>query len=169
MRKRTVLSLLLLLALLLAGSGCSAPSGQNQPAQPSPPVTTVITTPPTPVPTPVPTTISTPVPPPATPEERKITDGYWCRRTTINIGNANTDITECYQFLEDGTFRWGYSPGRPMGKSQSCEAPNIRCEYRLTTDRQYELQGGYFLTLSGDQLVDPHDPPYFTYTTKGIP
>ena len=169
MRKRSIVTLLLLLAILLMSSGCSAPSGQNGPAQTSPLMTTTITTLPTPVPTTIPTTIPTPLPTPAAPAERKITDGYWCRDTTINIGNANTEITECYQFLPDGTFRWGYSPGRPMGKSQSCEAPNIRCEYSLNADGRYEVQGGFLYTLSGDQLIDPHDPPYFTYSVQGIP
>ena len=169
MRKMVIFSLLLLSAIILVSCGCSAPSGQNPPAQTSPPMTTMITTIATPVPTTIPTTISTPVPPPATPAERKITDGYWCRKTTINIGNAPTEITECYQFLPDGTFRWGYSPGWPMGKSRSCQAPNVQCEYTLKADGRYEVQGGYLYKLTGDQLVDPHDPPYFTYTATGIP
>jgi hypothetical protein len=169
MRKIAIFSLLLLLVIILVSSGCSAPSGQNPPAQTSPPMTPTITPIATPVPTTIPTTIATPVPPPATPAERKITDGYWCRKTTINIGNAPTEITECYQFLPDGTFRWGYTPGQPMGKSLSCQAPNVQCEYTLNADGRYEVKGGYLYKLSGDQLVDPHDPPYFTYTATGIP
>jgi hypothetical protein len=165
MRKIMFISLLILVGIFLICAGCSAPPAQKQPT-PSP--TTLVTTMTT-IPTPVPTTISTPIPTPTPPKQRQITDGYWCRKTTINIGNAPTEIRECYQFSPDGTFKWGYSPGYPMGKSRSCSAPNVKCEYSLNPNGKYEVQGGYFYTLSGDQLVDPHDPPYFTYSANGIP
>lgn len=101
--------------------------------------------------------------------QHKITDGYWCRDTTKNIGKDPTNVKECYQFFSDGTFKWGYAPGYPMGKSQSCWAPNVKCEYSLNPKGQYEVSGGYFYTLSGDSLVDPFDPPYFRWSSTGIP
>jgi hypothetical protein len=166
MRKILFLSLLLIAALFLMCAGCTQGQPSASQAPPASPtvVKTTITTVPTTLPTPLPA-VSTP----ATPAPRQITDGYWCRKTTINIGNAPTEILECYQFLPDGTFRWGYSPGWPMGKSPSCLAPNVKCEYTLNPDGRYEVEGGYFYTLTGDLLIDPHDPPYFTYSIKGIP
>jgi len=111
------------------------------------------------------TTAQTPTPK----MQDKITDGFWCRDTTMNIGKAPTNVKECYQFFDDGTFRWGYSPGWLMGKSPSCPAPDAKCGYTLNPDGRYEVQGGYFYTLSGDTLIDPHDPPYFTRSSTGIP
>jgi hypothetical protein len=87
----------------------------------------------------------------------------------MNIGKAPTNVRECYQFFSDGTFNWGYSPGRIMGKSPSCWSPNVKCEYSLNAKGQYEVQGGYIYTLSGDILIDPHDPPYFARSSTGIP
>ena len=99
----------------------------------------------------------------------KITDGFWCRETTKNIGKAPTEVRECYQFLSDGTFRWGYSPGYLMGKSPSCWAPNVECEYSILSNGRYEVQGGYIYTLSENILIDPMDPPYFLWSPSGIP
>jgi hypothetical protein len=129
----------------------------NQPNIVQKTITRVVTPIPTPAPTPIPTI------------QRKITDGFWCRDTTINIGKAPTNVRECYQFLSDGTFKWGYSPGYPMGKSPSCWSPNVKCEYSLNANGKYEVQGGYFYTLSGDTLIDPHNPPYFKWSSTGIP
>jgi uncharacterized lipoprotein NlpE involved in copper resistance len=116
------------------------------------------------------TTIQTPESTPIPPSERKITDGFWCRDTTRNIGKDPTDVRECYQFFTDGTYTWGYSPGRAMGKSLSCSGdPGAKCEYSFNANGQYEVEGGYFYTLSGDALIDPHDPPYFIWSSTGIP
>jgi hypothetical protein len=116
------------------------------------------------------TTIQTPAPTPVPLAERKITDGFWCRETTMNIGKAPTDVKECYQFFSDGTYKWGYSPGWTMGKSLSCSgAQDAKCEYSFNAKGHYEVQGGYSYMLSGDTLIDPHDPPYFQWTPAGIP
>jgi hypothetical protein len=115
----------------------------------------------TPIPTPIPTPFTTYAP--------KITDGFWCRFTTKNIGKDPTDVTECYQFFTDGTFKWGYSPGYPMGKSPSCWSPDVKCVYSYNSNGKYEVQGGYSYTLSGINLIDPHDPPYFVWRATGIP
>lgn len=115
------------------------------------------------------TTMQTPTPTPIPTIRDKITDGFWCRDTTMNIGKAPTNVRECYQFLSDGTFKWGYSPGYLLGKSPSCWSPNVKCEYSLNAKGQYEVAGGYFFTLSGDTLIDPHNPPYFTRSSTGIP
>jgi hypothetical protein len=161
--------LVVLLAAVLITAGCA---NQNQNTSGVPPRTTTIvpvsTLPSTPPPATVITT--TPTPTPALPLQRKITDGFWCRDTTMNIGKAPTEVKECYQFFDDGTFKWGYSPGELMGRSTSCSAEmNAKCTYVLGSNGKYEVQGGYFYTLSGDALIDPHDPPYFIYTATGIP
>jgi hypothetical protein len=170
MRKILLLSLFLLMAIFLTCAGCTqvqqnsgAPTSQPTPSPTD--LITIVTT----IPTAEPATISTPAPTPLGPGERDITDGFWCRDTTMNIGTAPTKITECYQFFSDGTFKWGYSPGWPMGKSKSCSAPNVVCKYSLNSNGKYEVQGGYFYTLSGDLLIDPHDTPYFAWSSKGIP
>lgn len=129
------------------------------------PVTTTLL-PPTTEP---PTTMQTATPTPIPTIRDKITDGFWCRDTTINIGKASTSVRECYQFFSDGTFKWGYTPGYPMGKSPSCWAPNVQCTYSLNAKGQYEVSGGYSYTLSGDTLIDPHNPPYFKRSSTGIP
>jgi|WetSurMetagenome_2_1015567.scaffolds.fasta_scaffold14423_6 hypothetical protein len=122
------------------------------------PLTTVITTVQTSAPTPVPVL------------QRKITDGFWCRDTTMNIGKAPTDVRECYQFFSDGTYKWGYSPGWPMGKSPSCSgSADVKCVYTLNANSKYEVEGGYSYILSGDNLIDPHNPPYFIWSSAGIP
>jgi len=111
-----------------------------------------------------------PAPTPAAAASRKITDGFWCRDTTMNIGKAPTKVKECYQFFPDGTYKWGYTPGWPMGKSLSCSgSKEAQCEYSINANGKIEVQGGYSYTLSGYQLIDPHDPPYFTWTATGIP
>jgi hypothetical protein len=135
---------------------CSVSTQRTQTTSPTP-VTTRITTIRTPYPTPVPTYAP------------KITDGFWCRFTTKNIGKDPTDVTECYQFFTDGTFKWGYSPGYPMGKSPSCWSPDVKCVYSYNSNGKYEVQGGYSYTLSGINLIDPHDPPYFVWRATGIP
>jgi hypothetical protein len=162
------LYLIIVLVALAITAGCSG-GKQNPAVTPTPQIVyvTVLVTPSTTVSTPA-TSIPVPTPVPIT--ERKITDGFWCRDTTMNIGKDPTDITECYQFFPDGTFKWGYSPGWPMGKSRSCSgSTNVKCEYSLNSKGQYEVQGGYFYTLTGDSLVDPHDPPYFRWSSTGIP
>lgn len=138
--------------------------------QTTPPVSTPVVVTPAVVPTAtVPlTTIQTPVPT-TTAKRDKITDGFWCRDTTMNLGKAPTDVRECYKFSTDGTFTWGYAPGRLMGKSPSCWAPDVNCTYSLTADGKYQVSGGYFYTLSGDILVDSHDQPAFTRSLTGIP
>jgi TM2 domain-containing membrane protein YozV len=114
--------------------------------------------------------IRTPVPTPIPQIQHRISDGFWCRATTINIGKAPTDVKECYQFLSDGTFKWGYSPGWPMGKSPSCSgAMNAKCIYSLNPAGKYEVQGGYIFSLSGDLLIDAHNPPYYRWSATGIP
>jgi hypothetical protein len=88
----------------------------------------------------------------------------------MNIGKAPTDVKECYQFFPDGTYKWGYSPGWPMGKSLSCSgSADAKCVYSLNPNGKIEVQGGYSYTVSGDALIDPHDPPYFIRTASGIP
>jgi hypothetical protein len=110
--------------------------------------------------------VATPVPV----VSRTITDGFWCRDTTINIGKAPTEVRECYQFFMDGTYKWGYTPGWPMGKSLSCSgSPDAKCGYSLNPNGKIEVQGGYSYTVSGDALIDPHDPPYFIRSATGIP
>jgi len=160
---------IVLLVAILVTAGCTE-------QKPIPAVTptpklvyvTVFVTPTAPVTTVTPVSMVTLVP--ATPAERKITDGYWCRDTTINIGTASTKVRECYQFFPDRTYKWGFSPGWPMGKSRSCSGdPGVKCTYFLNGRGQYEVQGGYMYTLTGDSLIDPHDPPYFTYSAWGIP
>ncbi len=160
------LLLILLLGAILVISGCSDKSQD-------PVVTAALTTPSrasTPVVTTAVTTILTPEPTPVASAPRKITDGFWCRDTTINIDKASTDIRECFQFFPDGTYKWGYSPGRAMGKSPSCPGdPALKCTYFLNAKGQYQVMGGYYYTLSGDELIDPHDPPYFLWSSSGIP
>lgn len=160
---------IVVLVAILATAGCTG--GNQAPAvTPTPQIiyVTVLVTPSAPVTTI--TTATTAPPVPETPAERKITDGYWCRDTTMNIGTAPTDITECYRFFPDGTYKWGYSPGWPMGKSRSCSGdPAIKCTYTLNGKGQYEVEGGYSYTLSGDSLIDAHDPPYFLWSAMGIP
>jgi hypothetical protein len=102
--------------------------------------------------------------------ERRITDGFWCRDTTMNIRKAPTAVRECYQFFPDGTYKWGYNPGWPMGKSPSCSGdPAAKCQYLFNAKGQYEVEGGYSYTLSGTALIDPHDPPYLLWSSTGIP
>jgi len=160
---------IVLLVAVLVTSGCV----EEKPipdVTPTPQIiyVTVLVTPDTPVTTVTPVSMVTLIP--DTPAERKITDGYWCRDTTMNIGTAPTKVTECYQFFPDGTYKWGYSPGWPMGKSRSCSGdPNVKCTYTFNAKSQYEVQGGYSYTLSGDSLIDAHDPPYFSWSALGIP
>jgi len=150
-------------------SGCTGTGSENAKPVTTPTaqivyVTVLVT--PTPAPTVAATRTPTPVP---TLLEHNLTNGFWCRYKTLNIGKAPTDVRECYQFFPDGTFEWGYSPGKPMGKSQSCSGdPAAKCHYSITPAGQYELEGGYTFLLSGDTLTDPHDPPYFRWSTTGI-
>lgn len=162
-------SVLLCIAFVLA-TGCTnqaIPPGSTSVSQtPAPvPVTTTLMSPATVQST----TLQTPALTPSPIALDKITDGFWCRDTTMNIGKAPTNVRECYQFLTDGTFRWGYSPGYAMGRSPSCWSPDVRCTYILNSKGQYEVSGGYSYTLTGDTLIDPHDPPYFTRSFTGIP
>ena len=116
------------------------------------------------------TTTQVTAPTPVKIVEPNITEGFWCRDTTINIEKANTRVTECYQFFDDGTYKWGYSPGQLLGKSPSCSgAPNEKCKYSLNAQGKYEVEGGYSYKLDGVYLIDPHDPPYFVWTETGIP
>lgn len=116
------------------------------------------------------TTIRTPTPTPIPTIKHKITDGFWCRQTSVNIDKALTAVVECYQFFSDGTYKWGYSPGWAMGKSPSCSGdPNVKCEYSINSKGQYEIQGGSTFTLSGDTLTNPHDNPPFILSSTGIP
>ena len=160
---------IVLLVAVLVTAGCTG--GNKTPAvTPTPQIVyvTVLVTPTAPVTTVTPVSMVTLVP--ATPAEREITDGYWCRDTTMNIGTAPTKVTECYQFFPDMTYKWGFSPGWPMGKSRSCSGdPSIKCTYTFNAKDQYEVQGGYSYTLTGDSLIDAHDPPYFFWSAKGIP
>jgi hypothetical protein len=162
---RYLLFTVLIIALLVT-AGCTG-GNQKPAATPSPVPTTVRAT--SVVTTTIPTIIT---PPPTTvpPRERQVTDGFWCRYTTVNIGKAPTDVTECLRFFPDMTYQWGYSPGSPMGKSPSCSgSPGAKCVYSVNAKGQFQLEGGYSYTLSGDALIDPHDPPYFLYSPTGIP
>jgi hypothetical protein len=165
MRTIITISLIFFLVLSLTSAGCGtatkSPPAQTTatilPTSPREPPTSIPT--PTPAPTPIPTV-----------QKPTITDGFWCRETTMNIGKAPTAVTECYQFFPDMTYKWGYSPGRPMGKSLSCSGdPSAKCVYAFNAKGQYEVEGGYAYTLSGDTLIDPHAPPYFTRSSTGIP
>ena len=163
------LLLIVLMVAVLVTAGCTG--GNQTPAVTPTPQTvpvTVLVTPTPPVTTVTPAMMVTLVP--DTPAERKITDGYWCRDTTMNIGTASTEVTECYRFFPDGTYNWGYSPGWLMGKSRSCSGdPRVKCTYVFNAKGQYEVEGGYSFTLMGDSLVDAHDPPYFLWSAAGIP
>jgi hypothetical protein len=170
MKTYSGLVIVFLCVVFVVTTGCTS---QTAPSQSTPVSKTI-----TPVPvkttllsptTALSTTIQTPAPTPVPIKNDKITDGFWCRDTTINIGKASTSVRECYQFFTDGTFKWGYTPGYPMGRSPSCWSPNVKCEYSLNAKGQYEVSGGYFYTLSGDTLIDPHDLPYFTRSLTGIP
>lgn len=169
--KIAFLSCLLAIAVLTVMAGCITinPNGagsaattratvQKTPAKTPVPVTTTAATVLATVPTAVPVT------------EHAITDGFWCRERYLNIGKAPTSVRECYRFFDDGTYLYGYDPGKPMGKSASCSGdPKAKCGYFITDTGLYELAGGYFFTKSGDLLIDPHDPPYFERTETGIP
>lgn len=162
--------IVLLCVAVVLTTGCTSqttPTGSTSVSKTSTPVpvtTALLTTA-----TVQPTTMQTHAPTPPPIIQDKITDGFWCRDTTMNIGKAPTNVRECYQFLTDGTFRWGYSPGYPMGRSPSCWSPDVQCTYFLNSKGQYEVSGGYSYTLTGDTLIDPHDPPYFTRSLTGIP
>jgi hypothetical protein len=163
------LLLLFFLIVVLITAGCG---NKNQDTVVVPSHTTTIVPALTNTPTPPVTTVtmSTPAPTPVPVLQRKITEGFWCRDTTINIGKKPTAVTECYQFFTDGTYKWGYSPGHAMGKSSSCSgSADVKCAYTLNPDGKYEVEGGYSYTLSGDNLIDPHDPPYFIWSSTGIP
>jgi hypothetical protein len=169
MKTDSVLVIILICVTFVFTSGCT---GQTAPAGsiPTSDISTRVTVTTTVLPiTAPPTTIQTPAPTPLPEKHDKITDGFWCRDKTMNIGKASKNVRECYKFSPDGTFTWGYSPGRLMGKSPSCWAPDVNCTYSLTANGQYEISGGYFFTLSGDILVDPHDQPYFSRSSTGIP
>lgn len=57
-----------------------------------------------------------------------------------------------------------------MGKSPSCSgAANAKCVYSFNSKGQFEVEGGYSYILSGDTLIDPHNPPYFKWSSTGIP
>jgi hypothetical protein len=129
------------------------------PAGPGP-VTTVITITPR---------MGTPAP--AAPVIRHtVTGGFWCRDNLMTVGTALTSVRECYQFFPDGTYKWGYSPGWPMGKSPGCPGdPAAECEYSVNAKGQYEVQGGYAFTLYGDTLTNPRDNPPFVWSSAGIP
>jgi hypothetical protein len=145
-----------------APAAVTTPAPVNTPPVAVATATTPVTAHPPPSTAPAPASVPAPA--------RKITDGFWCRDTTINIGKAPTSVKECYQFFVDGTYKWGYTPGWPMGKSLSCSgSPDVQCEYSLRPDGKIEVQGGYSYTVSGDALIDPHDPPYFIWTATGIP
>jgi hypothetical protein len=165
---RQLLFTVLLVAVLVT-AGCTG--GKQAPAATPTPQVVYVTVLVTPTATTAPpTTVATVAPAPVPNTPRKITDGYWCRDTTINIGKAPTAVTECYQFFDDNTYIWGYSPGQPMGKSRSCSGdPSMKCTYSLNEEGRYEVEGGTSFALSGDALIDPHDPPYFIYTKTGIP
>jgi len=188
MRTIVTISLIFLLVLAVTGAGCMFELNTDNSAKatgtqvtykttqsPAPAKTVVTTTPATTIKTPTPQKTSalqgTTIPvPAATWEPMNITDGFWCRDTTMNIGKAATDVRECYQFSADGTYRWGYQPGWPMGRSMSCPGdPNEPCRYFLNGRGQYEVEGGYAYTLSGISLIDPHNPPYYTWSETGIP
>jgi hypothetical protein len=115
------------------------------------------------------TTMGTPAP--AIPIiQHAITDGFWCRDNLMTVGTALTGVRECYRFFPDGTYTWGYSPGWPMGKSPGCPGdPKVKCSYSVSPKGQYEVQGGYALTLSGDTLTNPRDNPPFMWSSAGIP
>ena len=49
------------------------------------------------------------------------------------------------------------------------DVPGIKCTYVLNGKGLYEVEGGYLYILSGDSLIDLHDPPYFTRSATGIP
>ena len=182
MRAMVTISLVFLLVLSMSGAGCMFELNSDRSASATKTPAAIQKTPtPAPAKTAVPaktaTTIKTPVPrgtpvpvPVATWEPVAITDGFWCRDTTMNIGKAATDVRECYRFFEDGTYLWGYQPGRPMGKSMSCPGdPAEPCRYFLNGRGQYEVEGGYAYTISGIALIDPHNPPYYIWSETGIP
>jgi hypothetical protein len=158
--------LFIVLLMVVFATGCTG--GNQKPAATAAPVHTTVPAASAPATT-IPVT-HVPASTPAPVLARQITDGFWCRYTTVNIGKDPNDITECYQFFPDMTYKWGYSPGKPMGKSPSCSgAPGAKCVYTLNANGKYEVEGGYSYTLSGDALIDPHDPPYFLYSSTGIP
>lgn len=159
---------LLLVAVVMA-AGCTI--GEQKPVATPTPQIVYVTVLVTPSPTPIPTIITpVPTPTPIPISELRITDGFWCRDTTLNIGKDPTDVRECYRFFKDGTYIWGFSPGKLMGKSASCSGdPKAQCHYSLGPTGKYEIEGGYSFILSGYTIVDPHDPPHFTWSETGIP
>ena len=163
------LTFLIIGTLLISGCTNTGSKSATPVATPTPQiiyVTVLVTS----TPTSTPTVAITPAPTPVPTILHNFTNGFWCRYKTINIGKAPTDVTECYKFFSDGTYQWGYSPGRLMGKSLSCSGdPNAKCNYSINPKGQYELEGGYTFILSGDTLTDPHDPPYFRWSSTGIP
>ena len=160
------LTILIIGTLLISGCTNTGSTSAKPVATPTAQIV-YVTVPVTSIPTP--TVAITRAPTPVTTiQEHNFTNGFWCRYKTLNIGKAPTDVRECYQFFSDGTFEYGYSPGKPMGKSQSCSGdPNAKCTYSINPAGQYELEGGYTFILSGDTLTDPHDPPYFTWSSTG--
>lgn len=136
---------------------CSASTSLNQPTIPSQQETTI-------------TTIRTPTPTSIPIIQHKITDGFWCRNTTPVINNVITHVRECYQFLSDGTYKWGYYPGWAMGKSLSCSGdPNAKCEYSFNSKGQYEVEGGQAFILSEDRFYNIYDSTSFEWSPTGIP
>ena len=159
------LTFLILGTLLI--SGCTNTGSTSVTPTPQIIYVTVLVTP---TPTPTPTDVITPAPTLISALKHNFTDGFWCRDKTLNVGKAPKDVRECYKFFSDGTFKWGYSPGKLMGKSPSCSGdPNANCSYSINPTGQIEVEGGYAFILSGDTLVDPHDPPHFTWSSTGIP
>jgi len=160
------LLLILFLVTALVTSGCIE-NTETDGTSPARTITVPLTTPA--IITPV-TTFQLPELTPVPYAERTITDGFWCRDTTMNIRKAPTNVRECYRFFPDGTYTWGYTPGWPMGKSPSCSGdPGAKCQYTFNARGQYEVEGGYMYTLSGNALIDPHNPPYLLWSSAGIP
>jgi hypothetical protein len=160
---------IVVLAAVLITAGCIG--GDTTPAVTPTPKIVYVTVLVTPSPTTILTTktpVPTPTPKPIT--ELEITDGFWCRDKTLNIGKDPTDVRECYRFFPDGTYTCGYLPGKPMGKSASCSGdPKEKCHYYLNPTGRYQVEGGYAFILYANTIVDPHDPPHFIWSEKGIP
>lgn len=168
--KHLFIIVLLVLFLFIAGCGSKSQDSVVTPSQVTTQVPVKTTTEAPQTTKTIITTIPNPVATPEPVQERKITDGFWCRDTTINVEKASTAVTECYRFFDDGTYKWGYSPGQPMGKSPSCSgAPAEKCKYSFNAKDMVEVEGGYSYTFSRYYLIDPHDPPYFMWTETGIP
>jgi hypothetical protein len=113
------------------------------------------------------TTIPTPTPS----IQHQITDGYWCRDTTMNNNGVNTNVKDCFQFFPDGTLARGFYPVESMTK-YCTNINNVisNClKWSINSQGQYIVPGNYVFTLNDNTLTSAGDYPPFTWSSQGIP